>query len=150
MTKIDFFFNRKSGQNDQNWGPGMGLWVLSRSSSPKAAHKGPSCSLLPGPSKGSKMVKIGSNLGSPEGPSKVPSWSKGTNRAHFGQGQNLGSGGLKMGQNRVKMAFSLTLIGKMTKLTFFNRKSGQNDQNWRSWAWVCEVLSRSFSPKAAS
>ena len=28
-------------------------------------------------------------------------------------------------------------------------KSGQNDQNLRSRAWVCEALSRSSSPKAA-
>ena len=53
MTKIDFSQDAKSGQNDQN----LRFWawvfeVLSRSSSPKAARKGSSRSLPPGPSKG--------------------------------------------------------------------------------------------------
>ena len=95
---------------------GMGLRGPNRSSSPKAACKGPSRSLPQGPSKGVQMVKIRSNLGS----LRVPPRSiraKGTNRHILSRGQNLGSGGLKMGQNGVKMAFSLT-------------PDRQNDQNW--------------------
>ena len=124
------------------WGPGMGF-------APKAACTGPSRSLLQDPQKGSKMVKIRSNLGSlkvPQGPSRV----MGQNRHILAGGQRFG---LRRAQNGVKIGskwhFHWPLIGKMTKIDFFNRKSGQNSQNLRSRAWVWEALSRSSSPKAA-
>ena len=59
------------------------------------------------PQKGSKMVKIKVKLGSLKAPPRSFR-TKGTNRHILAGAKKLGSGGLKMGQNRVKMAFSLT------------------------------------------
>ena len=118
------------------WGSGAGL-------QPKGSSQGPSCNLPPQDPQRSKMVKIRGQIRVPEGPSKVLP-DKGPNRAHFGQGQKVGLEGLKIGQNRVKMAFSLTPDRQMTKLTFFNRKSGQNYQKLRVLARVLEGPNRSL------
>ena len=135
MAKIDIF-NRKMVQNDQNLR--SRAWVCegpNRSSNPKAACKGPSRSLPPGPSKGSKMVKIWSNLGSLKGPPRSFR-TKGTNRHILARAKSCAQEGSKW--------------SKMTKIDFSqDAKSGQNDQNLRFWAGVCEALSRSSSPKAA-
>ena len=148
MTKIDFF-NRKSGQNSQNLR--SRAWVceaLSRSSSPKAACTGPSRNLLSGPSKGSKMVKNRSNLG-PSRSLQGPSGQREQIGTFWPGAKGSAQEGSNWGQNRVKMAFSLTPDRQNDKIDFFNRKSGQNDQNLASRAWVCEAPNRSSSPKAA-
>ena len=96
--------------------PGMGLWGSEQVLQPKGSSCRPS-QPPSGPSKGSKMVKIRSNLGVPEGP-QGPFRTKGTNRHILARGQKFGSGGLKWGQNRVKMAFSLTPDRQNDKIDF--------------------------------
>ena len=86
----------KSGQNDQNLRFRAWVWeALSRSSSPKAARKGPSRSLHSGPSKGSKMVKIRVKIGSLRVPPRSVR-AVGLNRHILARAKGLGSGGLKM------------------------------------------------------
>ena len=132
------------------WGFGHGferLWA-----GPPAQRqlvRGLAAASLQDPQKGSKMVKIRVKIGS----LRVPPRSiraVGLNRHILAGGQRFG---LRRAQNGVKIGskwhFHWPLIGKMTKIDFFNRKSGQNTQNLRFRAWVCEALSRSSSPKAA-
>ena len=130
--KIDFAIG-KVVKMTKIWGPGHGfvrLWA--GPSAQRQLVRGLAAASLQDPQKGSKMVKIRSNLGS----LRVPPRSirtVGLNRHILARGQRFGSGGLKMGQNRVKMAFSLTPDRQNDKnWLFFNRKSGQNDQNLRS------------------
>ena len=132
------------------WGPRHGfvrLWA-----GPPAQRqlvRGLAATSSQDPQKGSKMVKIRVKLGS----LRVPPRSfrtKGTNRHILARSQRFG---LRRAQNEVKIGskwhFHWPLIGKMTKIDFFNRKSGQNDQNLRVRAWVLEGPNRSSSPKAA-
>ena len=110
--------------------------------------RGLAATSLQDPQRGPKWSKSGQIWG----PSKVPPRSirtKGTNR-HIWPGPKIwAQEGSKWGQNRVKMAFSLTPDRQNDKIDFSIGKSGQNDQNLRSQAWVCEALSRSSGPKAA-
>ena len=53
------------------------------------------------------MVNLG-QIWAPQGPSKGPSGQRVQIGTFWPEAKGLGSGGLKMGQNRVKMAFSLT------------------------------------------
>ena len=99
------------------WGPGHGFVRLQTGPpTQRQLVRGLAAASLQDPQKGSKLVKIRSNLGS----LRVPPRSfraKGTNRHILARAKIWGSGGLKMGQNRVKMAFSLT-------------PDRQNDKNW--------------------
>ena len=127
-------------------------WVwedLSRSSSPKAARAGLATQPPSGPSKGPKWSKLGSKFRVPQVP-QGPSWTKGTNRHILARAKIWAQEELKIGQNRVKMAFSLTLIGKMTKIDFFSiGKVVKIAKIWGSRHGFVEAPNRSSIPKAA-
>ena len=76
---------------------GMGLRGSGQVLQPKGSSlQGLAAAYSQDPQKGSKMVKIRSNLGSLKGPPRSI-LAKGTNRHILARGRNLGLGGLKMG-----------------------------------------------------